>query len=477
MNNEFQTIAIDINNNKINYQMNDENNENNNSKIVYITPYEEEELGKKTELQKLLEPINYTKYYEWIKGPISVIAIFMLLGVLLFLYYKGYIFNAPSNLVPWFVSSLFVIVWCMFHLQDTQFVFPHPMFWKAVQGFGICYMFLVVFLLFQDLGDARLWLKNYDSNLGKPLPEKEYAVDCRLYTPEKDCKWANFKEILLDEFVIYHFVGWWARTVISRDLLFTVINSLVFEFMELTFQHLLPNFHECWWDHIILDVLGCNLLGILLGLYTIKYFKMKPFNWSGIFKMNRNENPIQYKVIGNTSDKKLSQYHSGMIGHWKRFFYVIVLVFFYQLFDLNSFFLKGLLWVKTSNLLNLWRLLILGLNAPLAMRQCYQYVIDKNTKDIGSSSWIIGTTLLLEAILSIKWGYAEYKDIPTPITVKLSWTIFILVFGSFVLIYFGKKELSYRKIEKSKTSSELKLSYNDDQILEKETNEIHEHMK
>lgn len=30
---------------------------------------------------------------------------------------------------------------------------------------------------------------------------------------------------------------------------------------EMVFAHLLPNFLECWWDALILDVLVCNGLG------------------------------------------------------------------------------------------------------------------------------------------------------------------------------------------------------------------------
>lgn len=36
--------------------------------------------------------------------------------------------------------------------------------------------------------------------------------------------------------------------------------------MEITFQFLLPNFKECWWDHWVLDMLVCNFPGILHAL-------------------------------------------------------------------------------------------------------------------------------------------------------------------------------------------------------------------
>lgn len=41
--------------------------------------------------------------------------------------------------------------------------------------------------------------------------------------------------------------------------------SIAFELCELTFQHWLPNFNECWWDSWVLDVLVCNAIGIYTG--------------------------------------------------------------------------------------------------------------------------------------------------------------------------------------------------------------------
>ena len=51
------------------------------------------------------------------------------------------------------------------------------------------------------------------------------------------------------------------QALIIRDypLLWTL--SIGFELMELTFQHMLPNFNECWWDSWILDVAVCNFIG------------------------------------------------------------------------------------------------------------------------------------------------------------------------------------------------------------------------
>eukprot|EP00921_Rhytidocystis_pertsovi_P015991 GHVQ01025290.1.p1 GENE.GHVQ01025290.1~~GHVQ01025290.1.p1 ORF type:complete len:356 (-),score=30.11 GHVQ01025290.1:522-1589(-) len=49
--------------------------------------------------------------------------------------------------------------------------------------------------------------------------------------------------------------------------------------MEISLRHILPNFWECWWDHVLLDVLGCNLLGIMAGLRLCGAFGMKEYKW------------------------------------------------------------------------------------------------------------------------------------------------------------------------------------------------------
>jgi len=56
------------------------------------------------------------------------------------------------------------------------------------------------------------------------------------------------------------------KALIVRDWALLWVISVGFELMELTFQHMLPNFNECWWDSWILDVLVCNFAGMWGGM-------------------------------------------------------------------------------------------------------------------------------------------------------------------------------------------------------------------
>jgi uncharacterized membrane protein YccC len=51
------------------------------------------------------------------------------------------------------------------------------------------------------------------------------------------------------------------------------ILSLGFEVLECTLQFLIPEFKECWWDSLLIDVLGANLLGMGAGWLTLQVWE------------------------------------------------------------------------------------------------------------------------------------------------------------------------------------------------------------
>lgn len=140
-----------------------------------------------------------------------------------------------------------------------------------------------------------------DPSLGVPLPERSYADDCRL-------RWSSISK-QLDIFIAAHIFGWYAKTLVLRDHWLCWIISVMFEVMEYSLQHQLPNFAECWWDHWILDVFTCNWLGIWAGMKTCEYLSLKTYNWRGIRDI---------PDIGGKVRRTLSQFtpHSWMPFEW-----------------------------------------------------------------------------------------------------------------------------------------------------------------
>jgi phosphatidylserine synthase 2 len=96
-------------------------------------------------------------------------------------------------------------------LPDGPFIRPHPALWRLVLVIMITYVLLLTFTLFQTVDDARKFLTYYDSELGVPLPERTYAEDCRLYTPDNPAgRFANLMD-KMDVFVICHLLGWYVK--------------------------------------------------------------------------------------------------------------------------------------------------------------------------------------------------------------------------------------------------------------------------
>lgn len=66
------------------------------------------------------------------------------------------------------------------------------------------------------------------------------------------------------------------------DVITLALSLLRDEILQIFFSHLLPNFQECWWDALIMDVLLANGLGIALGMYVAKRLEMRQYHWESI---------------------------------------------------------------------------------------------------------------------------------------------------------------------------------------------------
>lgn len=163
---------------------------------------------------------------------------------------------------------VFVII-CGFQLTDGVLTRPHRIIWRMIKGSSILYLCFLTFLAFQDINDIRWALGIIDNRIGMPLPEVNYADDCSLAQLSKS----------VDVFVACHFIGWFVKALIIRDFWLCWFLQIFFEWMEISLRHILPNFWECWWDHLILDVFGCNAFGIWLGMLVVDKLNMKNYTW------------------------------------------------------------------------------------------------------------------------------------------------------------------------------------------------------
>jgi hypothetical protein len=55
------------------------------------------------------------------------------------------------------------------------------------------------------------------------------------------------------------------KDIFFIPVIFLARKNAYYDILQLTFRHMLPNFNECWWDIIILDILICNWFGETFG--------------------------------------------------------------------------------------------------------------------------------------------------------------------------------------------------------------------
>lgn len=118
--------------------------------------------------------------------------------------------------------------------------------------------------------------------------------------------------------------------------------------------------------------------------------------------------------------------------------YVIVLSLIYlalQL-ELNTFYLKHILWIETMHWINTLRLFLLFFMCLPAVREYYKYLIDRRCKTIGIHSAVTILIIITEALICYKFSTGEFHT-PAPFKTIFGWTIIIGSIAAYGVFKFG----------------------------------------
>mmetsp|Transcript_13197 Transcript_13197/g.22381 ORF Transcript_13197/g.22381 Transcript_13197/m.22381 type:complete len:336 (-) Transcript_13197:248-1255(-) len=312
----------------------------------------------------------------------------------------------------------------MTQFPDSVVRRPHPIFWRIVMGAMLGYAMFMTVVLILPIDKARALFKIFHPSMGNPLPEKSYADDCRVFTPEHPTSsMFNIYDAVFDVHFIAHLGGWWFKMMIIRDTKLAWITSGSFELIEISFRHWLPNFWECWWDHLLLDLFGCNMFGIILGAYTIKLIGVSRINW--IYKKPREtkgkqcrEGGALARAISKLKPNVFIKHEWSMVSSLKRYLQVWFYIWFILSVDSMNFFLKYVLWVGAESDLLKARVLIWALAAIVTSKEFYEYIDDPNCRRVGPFYWLSTFTILVEYSIVIKFSRGLFTA-PFPWYVKV----------------------------------------------------------
>ena len=175
----------------------------------------------------------------------------------------------------------------LMNIQDMPIYPPHPVFWRFIMACSVAYTTFFIILLFQpELNDIRNLFKIFDRSLNTPMKTKSYAEDCGNYSYEVISD-------KFDAFVFGHFIGWMGIAIFTRNREILHFSQILWEVVEIVTYYFIPNFGECWWDQIILDIFLCNGLGIELGLLITNYFKLPRWEWCWLWSWKN----VKYKTL------------------------------------------------------------------------------------------------------------------------------------------------------------------------------------
>lgn len=103
-----------------------------------------------------------------------------------------------------------------------------------------------------------------------------------MHTYDDNCEieWVNIWDNF-DHYYMSHLIAWTLSAFIIRDAWILHFWSILDEVIELSWQHILPHFRECWWDHVVIDVLLSNTVGIIVGLWIQERLGFEMYDWLG----------------------------------------------------------------------------------------------------------------------------------------------------------------------------------------------------
>jgi len=386
--------------------------------------------------ERLVNDITLEVLYK----PHSIIA--LCVWALYLSYYLYYLEDGPSDRNVYFglkaAAGLFLIISAM-AFPNGPFIRPHPIIWRMVFGISVIYALILQFVLFQNYGDVKKVLSWFDpvglSN--EQLDEKQYAVNCSDVTLER--VWSY-----IDIFAVGHFLGWAMKALLIRHWIICWYISIMWEMTEVFFAHLLPNFQECWWDALILDVLICNGLGITVGMLICQVLEMRVFHWESIKSIRTMQGKFKRAVLQFTPESwiKVDWFNHFAV---RRSLSIFVFIMVWLVSELNTFFLKHVFAVDTTHPVVFWRIIFIALISAPSIRQYYLYITDPRIKRLGMQCWVYAAVCFLELAICVKFGRTQ---LPTVKIMYIALWILILAVGTLFCVWLSTKWAQYSAMTK-----------------------------
>lgn len=261
---------------------------------------------------------------------------------------------------------------------------------------------------------GRAFLGFLDGSLNKPVTKE-------MHTYDDNCEF-EFKNIWdnMDHYYVVHLCNWFLSSLVIRDSYILHFYQVFDEIIEISLQHILAHFRECWWDHLLMDICLSNIPAIIAGMAFVR--------WAGIREMD---------WLGRKGKKHIKDWE---VFHCHKKFGVLV----YQqlllcLHFANGFFLNNAFLIPPKHAFPILRLLMWFGFGAVGMREGYMDGETWNTPErkhkpvAGRYRWLAVAVLTTEIITCYKYreGTGNISDNPNPKRVVIPWAIMLICLTGF----------------------------------------------
>lgn len=243
-----------------------------------------------------------------------------------------------------------------------------------LRSFALTYIGALIYILKSEKSFIRHILFQIDSSLGRKIKYKN-TICCEV----------TIRNIIniFDKFTLAHFFGHFVKGLLFRNYILCWINSVCFEMIEISLRQHIHEFYECWWDSIFHDIFLCNMSGFFLGIRFCKLLGAKMYHWT----------------------------HPGLYT-WKNladYYVMVILSGFFLLFEINTFYLKDLLYIPSTHYSVPIRLVVQAVLGHFAIEEVYRTLVERQRNKLFYFPAVL-VIIVLETCICFRYGRGEFKN-------------------------------------------------------------------
>ncbi|EQC37940.1 hypothetical protein SDRG_04957 [Saprolegnia diclina VS20] len=330
----------------------------------------------------------------------------------------------------WSASFIF-LAYCFLQTRDGLLVRPHPGVWRIVHGLSVLYLLLLAALSVQNLASATAAIRVLFPEVGTKATAKPSApLNCEINS-------TTLYRGVSSIWFLAHVTGWWGKMCMFRDWRFCWVLAIAFELLELIFQFVIPDFRECWWDSLFMDLFGANFIGMCLGRLTLKYLETKEYDWSG---NKGDKRGYVRRALSQFTPFSWSRYDWEVFSSFKRFALVAVAVFVCLLVELNAFFLLSTLSIPKESHINKYRLCLIFMLGLPAASEYFEFITNPACWRLGQNAWMMCSIGVFEVLVWVKFADGLVGTSTPPPDVYLPLLAFSALFSLWMLLFFSQRK-------------------------------------